>query len=47
MRHWRSTTSLLPNSERAVQFRKWVNQIAKVYAIKGWVMDAERIKRGT
>ncbi len=35
------------NSERAVQFRKWVNQIAKDYTIKGWVMDDERIKRGT
>jgi len=35
------------NSERAVQFRKWVNQIAKEYTIKGWVMDVERIKRGT
>ena len=35
------------NSERAVQFRKWVNQIAKDYTIKGWVMDEERIKRGT
>lgn len=35
------------NSERAVQFRKWVNQIAKDYTIKGWVMDVERIKRGT
>ena len=35
------------NSERAVQFRKWVNQIAKEYTIKGWVMDVERLKRGT
>ena len=35
------------NSERAVQFRKWVNQIAKEYTIKGWVMDDERLKRGT
>lgn len=35
------------NSERAVQFRKWVNQIAKDYTIKGWAMDVERIKRGT
>ena len=35
------------NSERAVQFRKWVNQIAWDYTIKGWVMDVERIKRGT
>jgi len=35
------------NSERAVQFRKWVNQIVKDYTIKGWVMDDERIKRGS
>ena len=35
------------NSERAVQFRKWVNGIAKEYTIKGWVMDDERIKHGT
>ena len=35
------------NSERAVQFRKWVSQIAKDYTIKGWVMDDERLKRGT
>lgn len=35
------------NSERAVQFRKWVNQIMKDYTIKGWVMDDERLKRGT
>ena len=34
------------NSERAVQFRKWVNQIAKDYTIKGWGMDDERLKRG-
>ena len=31
---------------RAVQFRKWVNAIAKDYTIKGWVMDAERFKKG-
>lgn len=35
------------NSERAVQFRKWVNQIASEYTIKGWVMDDERLIRGT
>ena len=29
------------NSERAVQFRKWVNQIAKDYTIKGCVLDGE------
>lgn len=34
------------NSERAVQFRKWVNQIAKDYTIKGCVMDDERLKNG-
>ena len=34
------------NSERAVQFRKWVNQIAKDYTIKGWVMDDVRLKNG-
>lgn len=32
------------NSERAVQFRKWVNRIASEYTIKGWVMDDERLK---
>lgn len=35
------------NSERAVQFRKWINKIAKDYTIKGWVMDDERLKSGT
>ena len=34
------------NSERAVQFRKWVNKIAKDYTIQGWVMDVERLKKG-
>lgn len=34
------------NSERVVQFRKWVNQIAKDYTIKDWVMDDERLKIG-
>ena len=34
------------NSERAVQFRKWVNEIATTYTIKGWVMDDERLKKG-
>lgn len=35
------------NSERAVQFRKWVNEIAVEYTIKGWVMDDERLVKGT
>lgn len=34
------------NSERAVQFRKWINQIAKDYTIKGWVLDSDRLKNG-
>lgn len=34
------------NSERAVQFRKWVNDIASTYTIKGWVMDEDRLKYG-
>lgn len=32
------------NNERAVQFRKWANQIVKDYTIKGWVIDDERLK---
>ena len=32
------------NSERAVQFRKRVNSIAKEYTIKGYAMDDERLK---
>ena len=35
------------NNERAVQFRKWANNIIKDYTIKGWAMDDERLKRGT
>lgn len=33
-------------NERAVQFRKWANQIVKDYTIQGWTMDVERLKRG-
>jgi hypothetical protein len=33
-------------NERAVQFRKWANQIVKDYTIQGWTMDAERLKHG-
>jgi hypothetical protein len=29
-------------SARAVQFRKWVNKIAKDYTIQGWAMDVDR-----
>ncbi|EHQ90667.1 hypothetical protein DesyoDRAFT_3673 [Desulfosporosinus youngiae DSM 17734] len=34
------------NNERAVQFRKWANQIVKEYTIKGFAMDDERLKNG-
>lgn len=33
-------------NERAVQFRKWANQIVKEYTIKGFAMDDERLKYG-
>lgn len=32
------------NNQRAVQFRKWANQIVKDYTIQGWSMDVERLK---
>jgi len=34
------------NNEHAVRFRKWSGQIVKDYTIQGWVMDAERLKKG-
>jgi len=34
------------NNERAVQFRKWANQVVKEYTIKGFAMDDERMKNG-
>src|SRR5699024_9439328 len=34
------------NNERAVQFRKWANNIVKDYTIKGWVIDDDRLKNG-
>lgn len=33
-------------NERAVQFRKWANQIVKDYTIQGWIMDSDRLKSG-
>jgi hypothetical protein len=33
-------------NERAVQFRKWANQVVKDYTIQGWTMDVERLKKG-
>jgi hypothetical protein len=34
------------NSERAVQFRKWATSIVEEFAVKGYTMDDERLKRG-
>lgn len=34
------------NSERAVQFRKWATRVVEEFAIKGFAMDDERLKRG-
>ena len=34
------------DNDRAVQFRKWVNQIVKEYTIKGYTLDDERLKNG-
>ena len=33
-------------NERAVQFRKWANQVVKDDTIQGSTMDAERLKHG-
>jgi hypothetical protein len=34
-------------NERAVQFRRWANQIVKdYYTIQGWPMDSEPFKHG-
>ncbi len=32
------------DNERAIQFRKWVNEIVKEYTIKGFALDDERLK---
>ena len=34
------------DSPKAVQFRKWANDIIEQYTIKAYAMDDERIKRG-
>ena len=34
------------NNEQAVRFRKWAGQIVKDYTIQGWVIDADRLKKG-
>ena len=34
------------DSPKAVQFRKWANTIIEEYAVKGFAMDDERLKKG-
>ncbi len=34
------------NSIRATQFRRWATQVLREYAIKGYVLDKERMERG-
>lgn len=34
------------HSEKAVSFRKWATQVLKDFAIKGYVLDAARLKNG-
>ncbi len=35
------------NSKRATQFRQWATSVIKNYAVKGWVLDKERLKNGS
>lgn len=35
------------NSLRATQFRRWATQILKKFTIQGYVLDKERMKRGS
>lgn len=34
------------NSERATRFRRWATEVLKQFAIKGYVLDKERLKNG-
>ena len=34
------------NSERAIQFRQWATEILRTFAIKGYLLDRERLKNG-
>lgn len=35
------------NSQRATQFRQWATSILRDFAIRGYVLDKERLKNGT
>ena len=34
------------NSARAIQFRQWATAVLRDYAIRGYVLDKERLKNG-
>lgn len=34
------------NSARAIQFRQWATGVLRDYAIRGYVLDTERLKNG-
>ncbi|MCK5679048.1 MAG: virulence RhuM family protein, partial [Flavobacteriaceae bacterium] len=34
------------NSVRATQFRQWATKILRDFAIRGWVLDNDRLKNG-
>jgi hypothetical protein len=34
------------NSDRAIQFRQWARDVLGKFAIKGFVLDKERLKNG-
>ena len=34
------------NSARAIQFRQWATGVLRDYAIRGYVLDKERLKNG-
>ena len=35
------------NSARAIQFRQWATGVLRDYAIRGYVLDKERLKNGS
>jgi len=35
------------NSQRAIQFRQWANSVLQTFAMRGYVLDKERLKNGS
>lgn len=34
------------DSDRAIQFRRWANQVLKLFSVRGYVLDRERMENG-